>query len=161
MKLANYSNMQKFKFNENPSFFSNFVSDPTSMKCQIFIDAASMLTLGILLAIAGAVYGNFSDNFLPGFYLLKLIYLAFVYIILDESKKNCNKKFLGARIFFDLLMFVGGYFMMQQSKIDEMCYILYCSVILLNLSASTICVLVMGQDEVRDDEVYVQDNEGI
>ena len=58
-------------------------------------------------------------------------------------------------------MFVGGYFMMQQSKLDEMCYILYCSVILLNLSASTICVLVMGQEEARDDEVFVEDNERI
>ena len=34
--------------------------------------------------------------------------------------------------------------MMKGGNLDEMCYILYCTVILLNLSASTICVLVMG-----------------
>ena len=114
------------------------------MKCQIFIDGMSMFALAITLTIAGAAYGNFSDNFLPAFFLLKLIYLAFVYVVLDETKKNHNKKFLGNRIFFDLLMFIGGYFMMKESKLDEMCYILFCTVILLNLSASTICVLVMG-----------------
>jgi len=114
------------------------------MKCQTFIDIISLFVLSIVLVIAGAAYNNFSDNFLPAFYILKLIYLAFVYVGLDETKKNANKKFLGFRIFFDLLMFVGGYFMMKGNSLDEMCYILYCTVILLNLSASTICVLVMG-----------------
>ena len=117
------------------------------MKCQVFIDGVSMFTLAITLTIAGAAYNNFSDNFLPLFYLLKLIYLAFVYVVIDETLKNANKKFLGNRIFFGLLMFIGGYFMMKNSALDEMCYILYCTVILLNLSASTICVLVMGKEE--------------
>ena len=115
-----------------------------------------MFVLAIALTITGAIYGNFSDNFLPGFYFIKLIYLGLVYVFLDESKKNHNKKFLGFRIFFDLLMFISGYFLMNGSSIDEMCYILFCTTILLNLSASTICVLVMGQDdstnEVEEEE---------
>ena len=90
------------------------------------------------------MYGDFADNFLPAFFVIKLLYLAIVYAFIDETKKNHNKKFLGFRIFFDLLMFIGGYFMMKGDSLDEMCYILYCTVILLNLSASTICVLVMG-----------------
>ena len=130
------------------------------MKCQVFIDGVSLFALSVALVIAGAIYHDFSDNFLPAFYIFKLIYLALVYVFIDETKKNHNKKFLGARIFFDLLMFVGGYFLMKGSKLDEMCYILYCTVILLNLSASTICVLVMGQEE-ETNEVFVRDSTNI
>ena len=114
------------------------------MKCQAFIDGTSLFVLSIGLAIASACYEDISDFFLIGFYALKIVYLAIVYLIIDESKRNHNKKFLGLRILFDLFMFIGGYFLMKGSKLDTMCYILYCTIILLNISASTICVLVMG-----------------
>ena len=55
------------------------------MKCQAFIDCVSLFVLSVALTIAAAAYGDFGDNFLPGFYLLKLIYLAFVYVGIDES----------------------------------------------------------------------------
>ena len=61
--------------------------------------------------------------------------------------------FLAARILCDLLMFIGGYFMMKDNSLDEMCYIMYCTVILLNLSASTICVLVMGGEESNSEPI--------
>ena len=62
------------------------------MKCQVFIDCVSLFVLSILLVIAGAVYGNFGDNFLPGFYVFKLIYLAFVsvYLVPHLAKNGMN-----------------------------------------------------------------------
>ena len=39
-----------------------------------------------------------------------------------------------------------------------MCYIIFCTVILLNLSASTICVLVMGKEEESPVEQFIKDN---
>lgn len=88
------------------------------------------------------------------FYVGKLIICAIVWACLDESLNNANKKYLAARILCDLLMFVGGYYMMKGNKLDEMCYIIYCTVILLNLSASTICVLVMGGEESNSEPVH-------
>ena len=104
--------MQKFKQNEDPNFIKSYVKDPASIKCQVFIDGVSLFSLAVILTIVGAALGNFSDNFLPGFYAVKLFLLAFVYVFLDTDKQNANKKFLGFRIFFDFAMFVGGYFLM-------------------------------------------------
>ena len=116
-----------------------------------------MLGLAVVLTVAGAFYNNFGDNFLPAFYVGKLILSSLFWVFLDETKKNAHNKFLGFRIFCDILMFILGYVMMKGSSLDEMCYILYCTVILLNLSASTICVLVMGSEEEPTREVYIRD----
>ena len=70
---------------ENPNFFKNYLRDPSSIKCQVFIDGVSLLTLSVALVVAGTIYKDFADNFLPMFYVGKLIICAFVWVFLDET----------------------------------------------------------------------------
>jgi len=103
----------------------------SSAKFQAFLDGASIFVLFLAQTITSIVTKSFADNYLAFIIAAKLVFLAVPYIVLDESNKSYSKKFLGFRIFYDVILFVIGFCLMKFAGLSEIAFVTLCTVVLL------------------------------
>ena len=66
----------------------------------------------------------------------------------DTEHSSYGKKLFALRMSYDILSFVGGYLLMKYESLHEICYIVFCTIVFLELSASSICTfLIAGAEE--------------
>jgi hypothetical protein len=127
------------------------VKDPSSAKFQTFLDGVSIFLLFLAQTVTSLVTKDFSDNYLSFIIATKLLFLAVPFLVLDDHK-NYNKRFLGFRIVYDVLLFITGFLLMKYAGLSEICFVTFCTIILLQLSCSTICVYILGEEEEIEEE---------
>jgi hypothetical protein len=121
----------QFKRQENPTYVKEMTRDLSSAKFQAFLDGASIFVLFLAQTITSIVTKSFADNYLAFIIATKLIFLAIPYLALDESNKNYNKRFLGFRIVYDVLLFVIAFCLMKFAGLSEISFVTLCTIVLL------------------------------
>jgi len=112
----------------------------------------------VLLAqtIAGIYIKNFDDNYLCLFYILKLIINGLFYMFADTETISFGKKLFALRMSYDILAFVAGYLLMKYDNLHEICYIVLCTVLFLELSASSICTFLIASTGELDEKIDIE-----
>lgn len=144
----------QFKSTESSSGVLSIAKDPSAPRFQIFLDFLAVPVILLGQTIVASSLKNFDDNYLCLFFVLKLILDGMMYMFADTEAKSFGNKLFGMRLSFDVLSFIGGYLLMKFDGLHEICYIVFCTIIFVELSASTICTFIIAnnQEETRDIE---------
>lgn len=128
----------------------SLVKDPSAPRFQVFLDLAAVPIVLLAQTVAGVYMKNFDDNYLCLFYILKLIMCGLFYMFADTQSAQYGKKLFALRMSYDILAFVAGYLLMKYQNLHEICYIVFCTILFLELSASSICTfLIANTDEIE------------
>lgn len=140
----------QFKAQSNPSTLLTLAKDPAHPRFQLFLDFLAVPVVLLAQTIAGTQLKNFSDNYLCLFYVLKLIVDGGFYMYADTECKQYGRQLFALRMSYDILTFICGYLLMKYDNLHEICYIVFCTIIFIELSASTITTfLIADQEEER------------
>lgn len=144
----------QFKPQNNPTGILSIAKDPSAPRFQIFLDLLAVPVILIGQTIIASTIKNFDDNYLCLFFILKLVIDGLFYMFADTEHKSFGKNLFVLRLVFDVLSFIGGYLLMRFEGLHEVCYIVFCTIIFVELSASTICTFMVAssEEEVRDTE---------
>lgn len=140
----------QFKASTNSSTLISLVKDPSAPRFQFFLDVVSVPIVLLGQTMAGVYLKNFDDNYLCLFYILKLVIDGLFYMFADTEALSFGKKLFALRMSFDILSFFGGYLLMKYDNLHEICYIVFCTIIFLELSASSICVFLIGLPDIGE-----------
>ena len=140
----------QFKAQSNPSALITLVKDPSAPRFQFFLDFVAVPVVLLAQTIAGTYLKNFDDNYLCLFYILKLIVNAVFYMFADTESKSYGKQLFAVRMSYDILSFIGGYLLMKYDGLHEICYIVFCTIIFIELSASTICTFLIANNDMDE-----------
>ena len=77
-------------------------------------------------------------------------------MFVDSENSSYGKKLFGLRMSFDILAFVGGYLLMKYDGLHEICYIVLCTIIFLELSASTICTFLIASTSELEERIDIE-----
>jgi len=140
----------QFKAQSNPSALITLVKDPSHPRFQFFLDFVAVPVVLLAQTIAGSQLKNFDDNYLCLFYVLKLVIDGIFYMFANTENREYGKQLFALRTSYDVLSFIGGYLLMKYDGLHEICYIVFCTIIFIELSASTIVTFLIANNDVSE-----------
>lgn len=132
-----------FSGNRESTMVQKMFFDPSQPRFQMILDVIAMAVVILAQTVVAVILNNFTDNYLCLLYSLKLIIAAGCYWFGNIFADNFSKKLYVVRGVYDLIQFGVGYVLLRYLNLHLECYIILCAVLVLELSASTICVFTL------------------